>query len=123
MRRRRWFAWWWGFRTRAGIYFPALPEVKSYQVDFQDIGKIQEKLANSSRASSNEEVSHTILEEEEGEEGKVADKPEEEENSAESSPTLEKDLQNTLTPEKAIFREVAVTGGGEWHPLSVQYSF
>ncbi|XP_019763439.1 uncharacterized protein LOC109539842 isoform X3 [Dendroctonus ponderosae] len=79
----------------------------------QDISKIQEKLANSSRASSNEEVSHTILEEEEGEEGKVAEKTEEEETSPESSPALEKNLQNTLTPEKAIFREVAVTGGGE----------
>lgn len=78
-----------------------------------------EKFTISSRASSNEEVSQTILEEEEQEDGtKHAEKSIEEQNSPESSPietpTIGKDVENSLPAENPIFREVTVTGGGEW---------
>lgn len=91
----------------------------------QDITKIQEKIANSSRTSSNEEVSQTIPEEEEQEETKNAEKSSEITDSSEEPPQTEtddsplttpiigSDIEKGLPAETTIFREVTVTGGGE----------
>jgi len=92
----------------------------------QDINKIQEKIAASSRTSSNEEVSQTIPEEEEHEEtGKNAEtsditssteepqKIESADSSPVETPDITSDIEKSLPAENAIFREVTVTGGGE----------
>ncbi|XP_066251285.1 uncharacterized protein SNF4Agamma isoform X1 [Euwallacea similis] len=86
----------------------------------QDINKMPEKFTVSSRTSSNEEVSQTIPEEEEHEDGTkhVEKSPHiDPEDSPESTPietpSIGKDIENTLPAENAIFREVTVTGGGE----------
>ncbi|KAF7281465.1 hypothetical protein GWI33_004712, partial [Rhynchophorus ferrugineus] len=70
----------------------------------QDIIKIQENMAVSSRSSSNEEVAETIPEEEEHEPDVVSAKP----------PTPDAlPLDKGLPAESTLFREVAVTGCGE----------
>ncbi|XP_050309596.1 5'-AMP-activated protein kinase subunit gamma-2 isoform X3 [Anthonomus grandis grandis] len=86
----------------------------------QDISRLQEKLANTSRTSSNEEVSQTILEEEEHEEItrispshpkslEVEEPPTETDSPrSQNSPVIGNNVENN-----PIFREVTVTGGGE----------
>ncbi|KAL1490411.1 hypothetical protein ABEB36_013112 [Hypothenemus hampei] len=67
----------------------------------QDISKIQENIGNTSRTSSSEEVSQTIPEEEELEEGVRL-----------ASSNID-EVETVLSAENPILREVTVTDGGE----------
>ncbi|XP_030747968.1 uncharacterized protein LOC115876365 [Sitophilus oryzae] len=77
----------------------------------QDISKIQEKMASSSRTSSNEEVAQTIPEEEEHDDVPKSATPDDQPDQV--SPPDTPLLETGLSTDNAIFREVAVTDGGE----------
>lgn len=79
--------------------------------------KLHEPISQSERTSSTEEVSQTILEEEEdptAEKNTLEEKSENHKDDSDSSLPDSPIIENTtLSTENSMFREVTVTGGGE----------
>lgn len=77
-----------------------------YTISFQDIKQIQEKSIRS-KTPSTEEMSETIIEEEEHGDQKIMEKTSSHSSLAEN----EMLASNTLQSENSVLREVTVTGG------------